>query len=515
MRIIPARVSRAIFNLHEWWQSAHSQNSKHLLPLLALLERGAGNGATVRFEEQPDEFAFWDRYFRVEKADIPKPYFNPLTRTLVELGYPHSNAATIRKNTFRLKWGAADLSEGKAGESLWTLSPSYAEIFRDKALTKGGVDSRVPALDLAVLLLRAEAFEEGSTSRTLIDKFRERFPQQDEDFHRIFVVVDEPPNELFTSEDIEEPALVRAIAETLITEPAVAKKPVRYDSAPALDDEDPLLLRVRELLALNSSGIVLKGVPGTGKTWHARQVAAKLTGGDKSRIFEVQFHPSLGYEDFVEGYRPSDSSKSGFVVVDKQFVIACKAAAAGEGSFVYIIDELNRGDPARIFGDLLTFIEHGYRGREFLLPFSGTPFSVPPNLIVIATMNPYDLSATQLDSALVRRFDHIEIQPSTERVGEFLESTGAFSRTQVQQVQNWFDALQGLLPRGLGHTYFKDVTQVEHLQLVWHYRILPVCESVLSHDAKALENVRRSFAAMYARVSAEEATSNLADAAQP
>ena len=205
------------------------------------------------------------------------------------------------------------------------------------------------------------------------------------------------------------------------------------ESSYLIDEEDPLYLQVRELLKLNSSGIILRGVPGTGKTWYARQIARRLVRDASDRVFEVQFHPSLGYEDFVEGYRPNEESRSGFSVVPKQFTLACdRARTLPNEYFVYIIDEINRGEPARILGDLLTFIEQDYREREFILPFSNRAFSIPRNLIVIELMNPYDRSVTQLDSALVRRFDHIDVEPSSERVGTFLEETGVFDSTRVQ-----------------------------------------------------------------------------------
>lgn len=506
-RIEPTRVSRAIIAIHQWWGTAHNQGGKHLLPLLALLERGAGTGQPVRFEERPDEYDFWDRYFRVAESGA-KPYFNPITRQFGEENYPHSNAATIRKKTFHLSWNAASLTDGPKGESMWMLAQSYAEIFATKALSKGGQIARVPAVDLAAFMLRNDKFPDDADVAFLVASFRQRFPQKDEDFERLFVVRDEPPEKLYTFASPSIDAYTRAIIETLIEENPPSGPATRGDES-TFPDDDAILIQVRELLGLNSSGIILRGVPGTSKSWYARRIAMRLVDDDAARIHEVQFHPSLGYEDFVEGYKPDETSKSGFQVVDKQFVLACQRAGKVQGHFVFIIDEINRGDPARIFGDLLTYIERDYRDRKFPLPFSGNSFSIPSNLVLIGTMNPYDHSVTQLDAALVRRFDHINLPPSTEKVGEFLEAAGVFTSAQVSRVQEWFDILQRLLlPQGIGHTYFKDVRKLEHLQSIWRYRMLPVCESALELEQPKLQRVRETFDSMYADVSAaNEATS--------
>src|SRR4051794_16081967 len=107
--IKPERVKHALHNLSDWHKSAPDQGSKHLLPLLALLEQGAGvNSAKIEFGETPHEYEFWHRYFYLGD-DEKKPFFNPLTLRRAEANYPHSNAATIRKKTFDLKWRAGTL----------------------------------------------------------------------------------------------------------------------------------------------------------------------------------------------------------------------------------------------------------------------------------------------------------------------------------------------------------------------------------------------------------------------
>jgi 5-methylcytosine-specific restriction protein B len=124
--IKPERVAHALHNLSDWRKSAQDQGSKHLLPLLALLEQGAGNAGTkVDFNETPDEYDFWKRYFQLDD-DPDRPFFNPLTLRRAEKGFPHSNAATIRKNTFDLKWHAGTRDQVGDQEN-WTLADDFAD----------------------------------------------------------------------------------------------------------------------------------------------------------------------------------------------------------------------------------------------------------------------------------------------------------------------------------------------------------------------------------------------------
>lgn len=298
----------------------------------------------------------------------------------------------------------------------------------------------------------------------------------------------------------------RAILDALVPQgPAAAAMavgaatPARPDE-PDLPDEDEVWLEVRELLSIGTTGIILRGIPGTSKTWYARKLAKKLVGNPAADIFRVQFHPSYGYEDFVEGYKPDPEAAAGFEVIKKVFLKACDRAGDTETPVVFIIDEVNRGDPARVFGELLTYIERSYRGESFYLPYSGEPTSIPANLLILGTMNPYDRSIAQLDAAFVRRFDHLTLEPDAELVGTFLESTNQFTPTQVDRVRNWFEALQRLVPNGVGHTYFKDVRRPEDLQLIWQFRIWPVCEAALEFDPRNQENIKASFDSMYGDV---------------
>jgi uncharacterized protein YnzC (UPF0291/DUF896 family)/DNA polymerase III delta prime subunit len=498
------RVALALTNLADWKGRVHSQGSTHLFPLLALLSAGAGVAAVpVAFNETPDEFAFWDRYFRLESADAAKPYFNPITLRYAEAGFPHSNSATIRKNTFAGKWKAASLSR-EGDQEKWMLSGDYAEIFRDKVLSKGNDISRVPVVDVAVLLFRNEQFADDASARSLETRFRTVFQQQDADYDRIFVFHDEEVTRIF-DESSSVQNYEAAIKDSLVADIRSAKGLAAIPTSPAeMDLNDPILTQVQKLLHFGTSGIILSGIPGTGKSYYAKRIARHLVKDSERDIFRVQFHPSYGYEDFVEGYRPSEEATSGYKVVDKTFLDACSRAEELrlEGDLVVVIvDEINRGDPARIFGELLTYIEQDYREQTFLLPFSGDPRVIPKNLVLLATMNPTDRSIAQIDAAFVRRFDHISVEPSREVVETLLEDAKGFDESQVTLIGDWFDNAQKLLPFGLGHSYFARLASVDDLLTVWRYRIKPVVEVALAlSDQGATDNIERSFDALIRRL---------------
>ena len=173
----------------------------------------------------------------------------------------------------------------------------------------------------------------------------------------------------------------------------------------------------------SKKNIVLQGPPGTGKTWLARRLGWALGNErDSPRVQILQFHPSLAYEDFVRGWRPSMTSEGGGLSLeDGPFLDMCRRAAEDpQRDYVLVIEEINRGNPAQVLGELLTLIEGDKRNPSsaMRLAYPRTPderFFVPSNLHLIGTMNVADRSLAMVDMALRRRFAFIELRP---RLGE-------------------------------------------------------------------------------------------------
>ena len=163
--------------------------------------------------------------------------------------------------------------------------------------------------------------------------------------------------------------------------------------------------------------IILQGPPGTGKTWLAKKLAYALIGQkDEDKVRQVQFHPNLSYEDFVRGWRPQSDGTLG--LVDGPFLESSEVARQdSNGSYVIVIEEINRGNPASIFGELLTLLEADKRTNENALTLAhqrtdGERFHIPPNLYVIGTMNLADRSLALVDLALRRRFAFFDLEPT-------------------------------------------------------------------------------------------------------
>lgn len=215
----------------------------------------------------------------------------------------------------------------------------------------------------------------------------------------------------------------------------------------------------------SKKNLVLQGPPGTGKTWLARRLAYALIGSkDDRQLVSVQFHPNLSYEDFVRGWRPTDNGR--LDLVDGVFLRTIAAARSKpELPFVVVIEEINRGNPAQIFGELLTLTEDSKRSpdeaMQLAYPRDAELVYVPENLFVIGTMNIADRSLALVDLALRRRFAFIDLEPElNERWEQWLNRFG-FNDEVVSHIRNRIVALNQQITKDkklgpqfqIGHSY--------------------------------------------------------------
>ncbi len=222
---------------------------------------------------------------------------------------------------------------------------------------------------------------------------------------------------------------------------------------------------------------IVYGPPGTGKTFTAQKLALHLAGGDGDRVEVVQFHPAYAYEDFIQGLRPKAQANGGldYPIVDGRFVQFCKAARAQVGACVLVIDEINRANVARVFGELMFLLE--YRDQAITLA-SGERFSIPRNVVVLGTMNTADRSIALVDYALRRRFAFLALRPNYELLRSFHANT-PFSSVEMDALVRTLQQINAHIGDAnyhLGPSFFLVSELETHLPSIWQTEIEPYLE---------------------------------------
>lgn len=244
------------------------------------------------------------------------------------------------------------------------------------------------------------------------------------------------------------------------------------------------LSEVRELLDERHQ-IVFYGPPGTGKTFIARKLATDLVGLEQVKL--VQFHPAYTYEDFFEGYRPKPTGTDGSIGFDLRHgpfrQLVTRARQHPDQAFVLIIDEINRANLAKVFGELYFLLEYRNAAVELMYSSGEEPFSLPANLFLIGTMNTADRSIALVDSAMRRRFAFVALDPGTEPTRSLLarwsahHGLGDLAARLLAELNTRIDDPDFRI----GPSYFMtraaaDAFEPVRLARIWRTSILPLLE---------------------------------------
>ena len=271
-------------------------------------------------------------------------------------------------------------------------------------------------------------------------------------------------------------------------EPIIEKDEQTEDYAPYTEKDflsevyiDEHQLQTLKSLLIRKKNLILQGAPGVGKTYTAKRLAYAIMGvKDESRARIIQFHQNYSYEDFVMGYKPN--GEGGFSLTNGIFYDFCQQAKSHRDMpYFLIIDEINRGNLSKIFGELLQLIEADYRDQPIQLAYNKLRFSVPSNLYIIGMMNTADRSLAMIDYALRRRFSFYEMKPGFET-----ETYKAYvSRWETPQLKKLIKAIIDLnkviadddsLGSGfcIGHSYLCNFENGFDLKSIVEYDIIPM-----------------------------------------
>jgi GTPase subunit of restriction endonuclease len=297
----------------------------------------------------------------------------------------------------------------------------------------------------------------------------------------------------------------------LIREENPKQKAIDYDSYTEKDFLNEVFMDSNEYKKLKSlllakQNIILQGAPGVGKTFSAKRLAYSIMGEkDDTKIEIIQFHQNYSYEDFIMGYRPKDDG--GFKLKNGVFYSFCKKAANDpDHKYFFIIDEINRGNMSKVFGELLMLIEKDYRGakHEIRLAYNDEKFYVPKNLYILGMMNTADRSLAMIDYALRRRFSFYEMKPGFTSQG-FINYQNEIDSTEFDAVINGIINLNNDIEADdslgsgfcIGHSYFcnqdNDDININWLNNVIEYDICPMLREYWFDDIEKYKTESRKL----------------------
>jgi 5-methylcytosine-specific restriction enzyme B len=243
----------------------------------------------------------------------------------------------------------------------------------------------------------------------------------------------------------------------------------------------------------NKRQLIFSGPPGTGKTWVAKEIVDFLSNDGCSEI--VQFHPSYGYEEFMVGLKPVADGNAIKFEPEEGIVleIAKKAEKDKDNKYFLIIDEMNRGNLPKIFGELMFLFE--YRNKEISLQYElkdgSNKFKLPENLFFIGTMNTADRSIRGIDAALRRRFDVFKFNPDVDILKGFYKSGNKNEYgnlfSSFEKLNNMLEDVLGSSDMLIGHSFFmEEVLTKDKLRYKWERQIKPQIEEYLYDNKTAL-----------------------------
>ena len=384
-----------------------------------------------------------------KKYGETKNFYNSGSSALAERVHKKTGCPLLLEDNENSKWWpilyvGKEASKKDEGSYIWRLRPE--------------LETALKETDLSKVKLKADPEEK-----------EDPLPAEDP-------VPEEPKNDPYTKEDF--------LKEVYIS-----------------DDEYD---RIRYSLK-RKKNIILQGAPGVGKTFAANRLAYSMMGEkDKNRVAFVQFHQNYSYEDFVMGYKPDGDS---FKLKEGIFYKFCKKAEGDpDRDYLFIIDEVNRGNLSRIFGELLMLIEEDKRAHcKVTLAYSDEQFSVPNNLYIIGMMNTADRSLAMIDYALRRRFSFIDMEPAFDSDGFKAYQKGLDNKTfdaLIEEVKELNKTIidDKSLGKGfcIGHSYFCNIKSKKDCSEQWmrnivDYDILPMLSEYWFDEPGKVETWKDRF----------------------